>query len=60
MVLKRVYNKVATAYLFVLTQIRQGRVSRLWTTQEYVHRATTEIQRLQKTRDAKVRTRAVM
>ena len=59
-VLKRVYNKVATAYLFVLTQIRQGRVSRLWTTQEYVHRATTEIQRLQKTRDAKVRTRAVM
>jgi hypothetical protein len=39
---KRVMNKVATAYLFVLQQVRDQRQMRLWTTQELVPRAWTE------------------
>ena len=48
--LKKVYNKVATAYMFVLTQLRNQRTCRLWTTQEYVRRATHEKQHLQQKR----------
>ena len=48
--LKKVYNKVATAYMFVLTQLRNQRTSRLWTTQEYMRRATHEIEQLEKQR----------
>ena len=39
---KRVMNKVATAYLFVLQQVRHQRKMRLWTTQEFVPRAWAE------------------
>lgn len=42
-VLKKVYNKVASAYLYVLTQLRNQRTCRLWNTQEYVGRASREM-----------------
>ena len=45
-VLKRVYNKVATAFLFVLRHVTNQRTMRLWDTQSYVPRAVTEIQKL--------------
>ena len=48
--LKKVYNKVATAYLFLLTQLRNQRTSRLWTTQEYAKRVTGELETLEKHR----------
>ena len=44
--LKRVYNKVATAFLFVLQHVTNQRTMRLWDTQSYVPRAVTEIQKL--------------
>jgi len=41
-VLKRVYNKVATATLFCMMQVNVIRSSRLWTTREYVERYKLE------------------
>lgn len=45
-VLKRIYNKVATAFLFVLRHVTNQRTMRLWDTQSYVPRAVNEIQHL--------------
>ena len=58
--LKKVYNKVASAYLFVLQQIRNRRVCRLWNTSEYVPRATKELASLEAQRGCALRTRAVL
>ena len=58
--LKRVYNKVASAYLFVLQQIKTQRTCRLWNTQDYVPRATQEIQKLMVKRGCALRTRQQM
>jgi hypothetical protein len=49
-VLKRVYNKVATAFLFVLRNITKQRTMRLWDTHEYVPRAVNEMRELMKQR----------
>ena len=59
-VLKKVYNKVATAYMFLLTKLRNQRTSRLWTTQEYVQRVTTEVEELQNTRTRPIKEKHVM
>jgi len=40
--LKRVYNKVATALLYILQQIRDQRTARLWNPDQYITRATEE------------------
>ena len=58
--LKRVYNKVASAYLFVLQQIRTQRTCRLWNTQEFVPRATRELQQLIKEKGCALRTKQQM
>ena len=59
-VLKKVYNKVATAYMFVLTQLRNQRTSRLWTTQEYLGRVTTEVEAVQRRRARPIKEKHVM
>ena len=51
--LKNVYNRVAAAHHFLLTQINTQRVTRLWDTASYVTRLRDETESLQHTHSAR-------